>query len=94
MELKVAEYVKMRLDKHMKDTDILKALNYAPTSKGMLQRWKKKNGILLGKGRAQFLDKELTLSYIQQHGCAYTARHFNIDLQELYRWEKENRGNA
>lgn len=90
MELTVQQYKQMRLS-GMKDQEILKAINYSPTSKRNLQKWKKKNGIKPGKDKTQLLNPHEVLDYLQTHSMLQTAKHFGVHPEGLYRWEKEQR---
>lgn len=83
----------MRLD-GMTDSQILESLHYSPGYRGVLQKWKKANGIKLGKSKAHLLDTEAVWEYLKDHSMLETATHFGVDLTALYKWEKEQRVNA
>lgn len=90
MDLTVSQYKQMRLS-GLKDQEILKAINYSPTSKRNLQKWKKRNGIQLGKDKTQLFNPHEVFDYLKTHSMLQTAKHFGVHVECLYRWEKEQR---
>lgn len=89
--LTIREYKRLRLEESMTDSEILQALHYSPTYRAVLQRWKKENGIPLGKSKTHLLDAQAVWEYLKDHSMLETATHFGVDLRALYRWEKEQR---
>lgn len=85
LDLTVRDYKEMRLG-GMTDSQILKKLHYSPGYKELLQKWKKANGIKLGKGKTHLLDKEIVFEYLQDHSMLETAEHFGVSVNSLYRW--------
>jgi hypothetical protein len=87
-DLSVNQYKEMRLS-GMTDRQILQALYYSPNYKRKLQRWKRENGIKLGKGKLDLLDLTEVIVYLKHHTKLETALHFGVDVTGFYKWLKE-----
>jgi beta-N-acetylglucosaminidase len=92
VELTVRQYKELRLDGKT-DMEILRIMGYSPNSKRTIQRWKRENGILLGKSKTHLLDLQEVKEYLKSHSMLETAYYFNVDVMALYKWKRKGGNN-
>ena len=83
------QYKRMRLFDGMTDQDILESVGLNRTSKRIIQRFKKKYGIV-GKDKTQLLDKKEIILYLETHDKITTAENFGINPNSFYKWYNDN----
>lgn len=90
MDLTVEEYLEYK-KKNIKDSVILERLSYSPLYKEKLTKWKRDNGLPIGKTHKQFVMEQVREMKEQGLTCLQIGKLLHVSNSSVGRWLKEER---